>query len=225
MNGLNFISAGAHPNARQNPADGGSESHELHLDAATGDDRTRQTSRSERNAGNGAQRESATGLISTPPRTPRVSLASGASVRVTFGGGVAAGCTDAKEKWCPRCDVVKPVSEFNKRTASRDGLQKECRGCQSDRERVYVASGRGFGIRREAERRKYVLRKQDCPEKLRARYILRNAVKSGRVQKSPCATCANPNVEAHHEDYSRPLEVTWYCRRHHADHHSRERAV
>lgn len=40
------------------------------------------------------------------------------------------------------------------------------------------------------------------------------ALKSGRLQKQPCFICGS-TAEAHHPDYSRPLDVTWLCPEHH----------
>lgn len=45
--------------------------------------------------------------------------------------------------------------------------------------------------------------------------ILNNSVAAGRVKKQPCAICGVQDVEAHHHDYEKPLEVVWLCREHH----------
>ena len=34
------------------------------------------------------------------------------------------------EKKCSKCDLIKPLTEFNKRTNSKDGLRFECKSCQ-----------------------------------------------------------------------------------------------
>lgn len=57
-------------------------------------------------------------------------------------------------------------------------------------------------------------------EKYRAHTILNNALASGKIQKLPCSQCGNPNSQAHHEDYSQPLEVVWLCARHHSELHA-----
>jgi len=46
------------------------------------------------------------------------------------------------------------------------------------------------------------------------------ALKSGALKKGACSACGAIEVEAHHEDYSRPLDVTWLCRSHHKRGHS-----
>jgi len=53
------------------------------------------------------------------------------------------------------------------------------------------------------------------PEKVHAHSILNNAIKRGEaVRPDHCSTpgCSNPDPEGHHEDYSKPLDVTWLCR-------------
>ncbi len=46
---------------------------------------------------------------------------------------------------------------------------------------------------------------------MKAREIVRTAVKRGKIEKQPCEECGNPDSQAHHEDYSKPLDVTWLC--------------
>lgn len=48
--------------------------------------------------------------------------------------------------------------------------------------------------------------------KANTRAYLNVYVKRGKIVKSPCAKCGELKVEAHHEDYAKPLEVIWLCR-------------
>lgn len=57
------------------------------------------------------------------------------------------------------------------------------------------------------------------PQKRAAQNILNNAVKAGVVVKQPCVLCGKENADGHHDDYDKPLEVVWLCRKHHADRH------
>lgn len=41
----------------------------------------------------------------------------------------------------------------------------------------------------------------------------------GKIKKLPCCVCGDINSQAHHEDYSKPLDVIWYCRVHHNEIH------
>jgi hypothetical protein len=49
-----------------------------------------------------------------------------------------------------------------------------------------------------------------------ARSKLHSAVRDGTVKKEPCK-CGSTKVEAHHMDYSFPLDVIWCCKKHHAE--------
>lgn len=51
------------------------------------------------------------------------------------------------------------------------------------------------------------------------------AVKSGRLVKSPCRDCGSLDVQAHHKDYSKPLDVIWLCGPHHREEHAKLRAA
>lgn len=49
-----------------------------------------------------------------------------------------------------------------------------------------------------------------------ARCAVARAVKAGTLRRPDgCEWCGGANVEAHHEDYSKPLEVLWLCRQCH----------
>lgn len=71
-------------------------------------------------------------------------------------------------------------------------------------------------------------------QKVRARGKLQRAVKDGRIRREPCEfrvvvrtndevrgesrktqLCGEVETDAHHDDYSKPLDVRWLCRRHH----------
>ena len=46
-----------------------------------------------------------------------------------------------------------------------------------------------------------------------------NALKQGNILKQPCEYCGNKKAHAHHEHYSRPFDVIWFCHFHHMEHH------
>ena len=65
---------------------------------------------------------------------------------------------------------------------------------------------------RAAQRELVRASRQNEPEKYRARTAVGNALRDGRLLKKPCFFCASEDrLQAHHEDYSRPLDVTWLC--------------
>lgn len=49
-------------------------------------------------------------------------------------------------------------------------------------------------------------------QKDKARNTLGRAVSSGKIAPKACEQCGNPVAEAHHNDYSKPLEVQWLCK-------------
>ena len=44
-----------------------------------------------------------------------------------------------------------------------------------------------------------------------ARLAVRRALQTGELIKAPCVICGDLKVGGHHEDYKRPLDVTWLC--------------
>jgi len=64
-------------------------------------------------------------------------------------------------------------------------------------------------------RPKYSDLSQSQKKKDKARSTLNVALNRGIISKKPCFYCNNENVEAHHEDYNKPLEVIWVCKKHH----------
>lgn len=55
------------------------------------------------------------------------------------------------------------------------------------------------------------------PDRHKAHQIIATAKKRGKIIPKPCEICGALKVEAHHEDYSKPLEVRWLCRKHHKE--------
>lgn len=56
-------------------------------------------------------------------------------------------------------------------------------------------------------------------KKANARSYLNVYLRRGKIDKKPCEHegCGEINVMAFHADYDKPLEVTWYCKTHHAE--------
>lgn len=60
--------------------------------------------------------------------------------------------------------------------------------------------------------------------KTRARMAVKTAIDNGTLTRHPCEVCGERVTDAHHDDYSRPLDVRWLCRVHHGIEHRREAA-
>ena len=59
------------------------------------------------------------------------------------------------------------------------------------------------------------------PIKVSARNKVKYALKKGYLKKLACEICKDKNTHAHHEDYSRPLDVKWLCKIHHLKEHGK----
>jgi hypothetical protein len=118
--------------------------------------------------------------------------------------------TLGKGKDCTKRDV----------TARRDAKLLEIRAY--DRERSKTPERKAKAIEYQRRRRA----KPGSREKNLARGRLRYAVRTGKIAPQPCRECGSTvGVQAHHTDYTKPLEVVWLCVQHHWDQHRHERLV
>lgn len=74
----------------------------------------------------------------------------------------------------------------------------------------------GYKARVTASKVKWATNNSD---KRVAHVVVSNAIRSGKLVKQPCEVCGSSEVEAHHEDYARHLEVSWLCKEHHMQRH------
>lgn len=81
-------------------------------------------------------------------------------------------------------------------------------------------------LKREEERREYHRnywhkRKDKAATKTQAaaRSAVYNALNAGTLKQGDCAECGAFPTEAHHENYNKPLEVIWLCKKHHEERH------
>lgn len=59
------------------------------------------------------------------------------------------------------------------------------------------------------------------PEKRLAHQAVQTAVRNGCLIKQPCQVCGSEvRTHAHHDDYSKPLDVIWLCHQHHVERHA-----
>ena len=72
--------------------------------------------------------------------------------------------------------------------------------------------------RRISQARQNAIWKARFPERSKAHSIVYSALKWKKISKLPCLVCGDRS-EAHHPDYSRPLDVVWLCRTHHKQAH------
>ena len=128
-------------------------------------------------------------------------------------------------KKCSECGRELPLDQFNKNRGSKDGLQDRCRECFSKYNRKRYAKYRE-AIKDRVKRYKeenpaneLETRLKACEKNPTAKNAYRAvdaAIRAGVIDRSDrCSGCGCSNrehrIEAHHSDYSRPLDVIWLC--------------
>ncbi len=105
-------------------------------------------------------------------------------------------------------------------TEVRRGNGRFCsRLCQrSFQARLNASAMKGDLSQAEMNRRS---RSATPPEVIRAHHAVEHEIEMGRMFRGVCEICQAERVDAHHDDYSRPLSVRWLCRGHHLEHHRR----
>ncbi len=131
-------------------------------------------------------------------------------------------------KRCFKCGKDKPVEDFYVHPQMADGRLNKCKECAkkdtSDRVRSMPDGGREYEKARNQNPKRRAARsvyhRRNCakyPERRKARVMVGNAIRDGRLKRLPCEVCGDPKSEAHHPDYSKPLDVRWLCLRHHRE--------
>jgi hypothetical protein len=124
---------------------------------------------------------------------------------------------------CTICGDLKPFDSFRLTFGNGYvGRYSFCKDCENTKSRL---RNRGARYKRKQKRtteknRQYTINyRAKYPERVKADSKLRWAIRIGRIIREPCEVCGSTNSQAHHEDYSKPLEVKWLCPLHHGQVH------
>ncbi len=120
--------------------------------------------------------------------------------------------THCKEHWRERVQQNRQERADYYRAKDKERANRPDRVAARE---AYAKSERGKGAHRHAKRR-WATRN---PMKRAAHVIVGNAIRDGKLVRQPCEVCGNEKSEAHHDDYSKPLDVKWLCKRHHVERH------
>jgi hypothetical protein len=120
-------------------------------------------------------------------------------------------------KKCRTCKKTKLVDEYVRDKSKFDGLIADCKKCKREKIQAWRAKNPGYNAKHTQKFR------ENNPQKRAAHLAIARALRAGAVVKEPCCVCGNTTSESHHEDYTKPLEVIWFCRTHHAEHHAAKR--
>jgi hypothetical protein len=139
------------------------------------------------------------------------------------------------DKRCITCLISKPLSEFYSHREMKDGTLNQCKVCLRRLRTEF--RNRNIERIREADRKRHLLPKHQAAVKRyqstergrkiatkakadwaernknrrKAQWTLSNAIRDKRIfKKDLCERCGSGGkLEAHHPDYSKPLEVLW----------------
>lgn len=144
-------------------------------------------------------------------------------------------------KQCIKCYKALPLSSFYKNVTHRDKVQSSCKKCDNKRhilwrknnpEKVREMSSLQrirYPDKMRAFVRKYHQEHPEVAKKALKKWAKKNshkisahrkvyyALKIGKLKRKKCY-CGKV-AQAHHEDYSKPLDVKWLCDLHHKARH------
>ena len=127
---------------------------------------------------------------------------------------------------CRKCETEKPLADFAvNKIKGTERRWPYCKPCEIAR----LADRREKGLHLEKTRRHIAKHKVKYPEQALANKIFSTAIRSGKIiRPETCEVCGNAPprnrlgrsaIQGHHDDYSKPLEVRWFCHPCHIQHH------
>jgi hypothetical protein len=154
------------------------------------------------------------------------------------------------KKKCNSCGIVKNLEDFYVHKKMADGHLNKCKDCvktrvmkhrelnledihkydrvrgrtDSRKKKVRANYKNKYGIdpewtqARKRDKEKWLAANRD---KRSAHIKVGNAIRDGKLSRQQCEKCGK-RAEAHHDDYSKPLEVRWLCKPHHLELHRKD---
>ena len=119
----------------------------------------------------------------------------------------------AQMRICVTCHRHLPLEDFNADKRKPHGKRYRCKRCESLQKSAWHRNGGREIVRRncKAWRKKTGYPGWSDPIRKRARNLAQAAVRRGVLTRKPCEYCGHPKSHAHHDDYSKPLNVRWLC--------------
>ncbi len=133
-------------------------------------------------------------------------------------------------KICSRCGFEQELGQFQVRRASTDGYTAACKSCLSEYDRSRASQphrveARANYLKTEGGKEKSNRAKlrfiERNPIKRKAHILVGNFLRNGKLSRpGRCEMCGDEcRPQAHHCDYTKPLEVMWLCKRCHTEWH------
>lgn len=127
-------------------------------------------------------------------------------------------------KKCYLCKKEKELDAFSSDKSKKDNKCNRCKDCSSSYHNnhrlknlsLYRERDKKYNVTHKKQRNKYNNDwKKKNTHKNAAHSLIYLAIKQGVLKKEKCRDCERIETEAHHNDYTKPLEVIWLCRFHH----------
>lgn len=122
-------------------------------------------------------------------------------------------------KQCSICKVEFNLDNFYKDKHTKSGLDHRCKPCARKRTRE--------SRNPEVNRRSSAIHRKKFPKKVQARNKIHYHVKVGNIiRPDHCEECGTKcKTHAHHCDYSKPLDVIWFCKSCHQNWHNNNEVI
>ena len=135
------------------------------------------------------------------------------------------------KKTCFKCNKTLPLGAFYKHKAMADGYLNKCIECTKKDVNIHRLLNinrireydRARGNRQSSSYVKEYRAAND--DKYKAHSAVGVALRTGQINKLPCFICGCEKTEAHHPDYSSPLDVVWLCPAHHKQTHAMAKRI
>lgn len=121
-------------------------------------------------------------------------------------------------KNCIKCEKEKPLTEFYKHSQMKDRHLNKCKACckveSTEHRNKNINQVRAYDRRRGNRQPDCYLKdwRDKFPIKYKAITMVGNALRDLKLFKEKCEECESEDkVHAHHDDYSKPLNVRWLC--------------
>ena len=134
-------------------------------------------------------------------------------------------------KMCTTCKKLKTLDCFRKSKTGRYGVNSLCRQCKKlwdmehrNYERAMLLGREYYKLHKEEvlsrgkKYKKEMLKTSYGKLKHRAYCKYGYHRRLGHIEINPCEVCGK-KAEAHHPDYTKPLEIRWLCSKHHKEVH------
>jgi hypothetical protein len=158
-------------------------------------------------------------------------------------------------KACKGCKIEKSLDLFHKQPKTIDGHVNFCIACVSYKRKIFRQNNKDLLSEREKKRaknpdriakhkeylKKYLLTdkgkiardkslrnyNERYPLKKAAHILTSRAIRHGKlINPKICSVCNSTNlIQAHHDDYTKPIDVRWLCLSCHFEWHKKNKPI